>query len=72
LVLMIFCWLVTLRSLSKVYLFFRQVLGFILTTTTNTTIVYRIYRPRESLGFLTPAEHSAMLGMPIPKRVSVL
>ena len=58
-----------MRSLSKVYLFFRQVLGFILTNTTNTTIMYR---PRESLGFLTPAEHSAMLGVPIPKRASDL
>jgi len=28
----------------------------------------RHYRPRESLGFLTPAEHSAMLSVPVPKR----
>ena len=28
----------------------------------------RHYRLRESLGFLTPAEHSAMLSVPVPKR----
>jgi len=27
---------------------------------------YRTYRPRESLGFLTPAEFSARLEVPIP------
>ena len=33
---------------------------------------YHHYRPHESLGFLTPAEHSATLGIPIPKRRAVL
>ena len=33
---------------------------------------YRHYRPHESLGFLTPAEHSAVLGVPIPKRAGVI
>jgi len=27
---------------------------------------YLFYRPHESLGFLTPAEFSAKLGVPIP------
>ena len=30
------------------------------------------YRPRESLGFLTLSERSAILGVPIPKRAGVL
>jgi len=33
---------------------------------------YHHYRPHESLGFLTPAEHSAMLGVPILKKAGVL
>jgi len=33
---------------------------------------YRAYRPRESLGFLTPAEFSARLKPPIPAWRGVL
>ena len=33
---------------------------------------YRHYRLCESLGLLTLAEHSDILGVPIPKRASVL
>jgi len=33
---------------------------------------YHHYRPHESLGFLTPAEHSATLGISIPRKAGVL
>jgi transposase InsO family protein len=33
---------------------------------------YHLYRPHQSLGFLTPAEYSATLGISIPKVAGVL
>jgi putative transposase len=33
---------------------------------------YHFYRPHQSLGFLTPAEYSATLGVSIPKAAGVL